>query len=168
MSEQAMILWGFGLLAASLLLFVIEVFIPSAGVITLTAAVTAIAAIVVFWRVSPVWGVTSLLLVLVLAPMALNFGFRLMPHTPVGKKMILSEDEETARKRLIEEQKQEQARQALIGAEGVALTPLRAVGTVEIDGTRLEALAEGGAIETGARVRITAIDSNQIRVRRIV
>lgn len=165
MTEQTLLLWGFALLGAALLLVFLEVFVPSGGIIGLTAGVTAIAGVVVFWRVSPAWGVTSMLLMLVLAPIALNFALRLMPHTPMGKRLILSEDAESLQRRTAKDQEQAAQEQALIGATGSALTSLRPIGTVEIDGTRLEALAEGGVIEAGSRVRVTSVQGNQIKVR---
>jgi membrane-bound ClpP family serine protease len=167
MMEQTLLLWGFALLGAALLLVFLEVFVPSGGIIGLTAGVTAIAGVVVFWRVSPGWGVTSMLLMLVLAPIALNFALRLMPHTPVGKRLILSETAESRQRRTAKDQEQAAQEQALVGATGSALTSLRPIGTVEIDGTRIEALAEGGVIEAGSRVRVTSVQGNQVRVRAV-
>lgn len=165
MMEQTLLLWGFALLGAALLLVFLEVFVPSGGIIGLTAGVTGIAGVVVFWRVSPGWGVTSMLLMLVLAPIALNFALRLMPHTPMGKRLILSETAESRQRRTAKDQEQAAQEQALVGATGSALTSLRPIGTVEIDGTRIEALAEGGVIEAGSRVRVTSVQGNQVRVR---
>jgi membrane-bound ClpP family serine protease len=166
--EQTLLLWGFALMAAALLLIVVEVFIPSGGVIGLTAGVTAIASVVIFWRVSAGWGLTSLLLMLVLVPIALNFAIKLMPNTPVGKRLILTHDQEEAARKAAEQTKQSESDRALVGAIGTALTSLRPVGTVEIEGTRLEALAEGGVIESGSRVRVTSVQGPQVKVRAIV
>ncbi len=168
MEHQTLLLWGFALLGSALLLLVLEAFVPSGGIIGMTAAVCAIAGIVVFWRVSAGWGVTSMLLMLVLAPIALNFAFRLMPHTPVGRRLILSESSESQRRRTAQEQAQVAQEQALVGSVGSALTSMRPIGTVEIDGTRLEALAEGGVIEAGSRVRVTSVEGNQVKVRVVV
>ena len=61
---------------------------------------------------------------------------------------------------------QEKARTAsLVGREGVALTALRPVGGVELDGKRLDALAETTFVAAGTRVRITQADGSQIKVR---
>lgn len=167
MEPNTLLIWGFALLGASLLLVVLEAFVPSGGIIGMTAAVSGIAGIVVFWRVSPGWGIIGMLLMVVLAPIALNFTFKLMPHTPVGKRLILSEDSESARRRSTQEQAQAAQEQALVGAIGTALTSMRPIGTVEIDGTRLEALAEGGVVEQGSRVRVTSVDGNQVKVRAV-
>jgi len=167
-NEQTLLLWGFGLLAAGLLLIFMEVFIPSGGVIGLAAGVCALAGVVSFWRVSTTWGVTSMLVVMVLVPTALNLALRIMPHTPLGRKLILSQTQEQTDQRAVDEQAELRQAQALVGAMGVALTPMHPVGHAEIDGTRLEVLAEGGAIEAGSRVRVTSVEGNQVKVRAVV
>ncbi|MDX2114910.1 MAG: NfeD family protein [Planctomycetota bacterium] len=165
MTEQTLLLWAFGLLFVALSLIFLEVFVPSGGLIGLTAGVAAIAAVVVFFRVSTGWGAIGLLLAFVLCPMAINFALRVMPHTPMGKHLILSESVENIEQRAAEEQRLTEQQQALVGATGVALTPLRPVGTAEIEGTKLEVLAEGGAVERGQRLRVTSVEGNVVRVR---
>jgi len=165
--ENTLILWGLALLAAALVLVIAEVFVPSGGLIGMTAAVLAIAGVVVFWRVSWVWGGASLAVVMILAPIAFNFALRVMPHTPMGRRLILA-DEIDPERQAVDDQRRAAQEQALIGATGVALTDLRPVGTVEIEGTRLEVLAEGGMIRAGSRVRVTASSGNQVKVRAIV
>lgn len=163
--NEALLLWGFGLLAAALLVFVIEVFLPTGGVLGITSAVLAIASVVAFWRVSEWWGVSSLLVVLILGPICFSFALRVMPHTPVGRRLILGDedtDDQAREQRTAELRDQEQS---LIGAEGVALTDLRPVGVAEIDGTRVEVRAESGMIESGMPVRVVEVQGNQVKVR---
>lgn len=163
--NQTMLYWGFGLLLAAMLLFVIECFVPSGGLIGITATVVAIAGIVTFWRVSWVWGVTSLGVMAVLIPVALNFALRIMPNTPMGRQLILTNDPEAAERRALAETRQLEHEQALIGSMGTALTDLRPVGQVDLDGTRLEVLAEGPPVSAGQRVRVTSVQGNQVKVR---
>lgn len=165
MIEQTMILWGFGLLLAALVLVAIEVFVPSGGVIGIVAFLTALAGVIAFWTVSWMWGLISLLLVLILAPLSVSFALRIMPSTPVGKHLILSSDVETSTEQALREQERREQEQALIGAQGVALTDLRPVGAANFEGTRVEVMAEGGPIDAGTPIRVTAVEGNQIRVR---
>jgi len=61
----------------------------------------------------------------------------------------------------------EQVRAMHVGAEGVALTDLRPVGKVRLDDAskhEFEATAEGPAIESGDRVRVTATRSGRLTV----
>lgn len=163
-----MLLVGLGLLAASLLLMVAELFIPSAGLLAIGAGAAAISGIVVLFQYDTMWGFIGIGLVLVGAPTALTLGLKVWPYTPVGKKMLLGEttEEEIEAKRLAELQAREQ-RRALVGAEGEVVTPLRPVGVVRIAGQRFDALAETGIIEAGQRVRVTAVQDDQLKVRAV-
>lgn len=51
------------------------------------------------------------------------------------------------------------------GREGIALTPLRPAGSVEIDGERLDVVTEGGFVPPGAKVTVVRVDSGRIIVR---
>lgn len=56
-------------------------------------------------------------------------------------------------------------RKHYLGRSGIALTPLRPSGVVEIDGTRLEVSTEGEFIAAGSRVRVVAMDRRRYFVR---
>ena len=45
-----------------------------------------------------------------------------------------------------------------LGKTGIALTPLRPTGIVEIDGERIEVVTEGEFIAAGSQVRVVAMD----------
>lgn len=160
--------WGLGLFAGAFFVLFLEVFIPSAGLLGLLAAGLAIAGVVCFWIVSPAWGASSLLALLVLAPLAIAFMFKIWPDTYVGRRIILSsggsdEDDPDA----AEATPAPAPLRALVGAEGAALSDLRPVGSVRINGERHEAQSEHGLIESGSRVRVTGVVDNRIRVREI-
>jgi len=52
-----------------------------------------------------------------------------------------------------------------LGREGIAVTPLRPVGIVEIDGERIEVATEGEYIAAGSRVKVVAMDRRRYFVR---
>jgi membrane-bound serine protease (ClpP class) len=56
---------------------------------------------------------------------------------------------------------------ALVGMEGEALTDLRPVGVARFEGKRMDVTAELGLIPRGARVRISEVEGNLIKVRPI-
>ncbi len=131
---ESLLVWGLGLLALALVLLVAEFFVPSAGALGLTAAVIAIAGVVCLFRYDTLWGVIGSLIVIVFGPLAVYFGLKLWPHTPLGRRVIgaPSEEEAAAARQRESDEKKKQA--ALVGKEGRVLTDLRPVGTVEIDG----------------------------------
>jgi membrane-bound serine protease (ClpP class) len=73
-------------------------------------------------------------------------------------------DEEVERDRLEALAAQKQLA-SLIGKQGLALTDLRPVGVIDLDGQRTDALAETTYIKAGSRVRIVQADGSQIKVR---
>lgn len=54
---------------------------------------------------------------------------------------------------------------ALVGRTGVARTALRPSGVVEIDGRRLDVVAEGAMIDAGTEVTVMSVDGLSITVR---
>jgi membrane-bound serine protease (ClpP class) len=164
---EPMLLWGLGLLGAALLLVVLEVFVPSAGLITLTAVVVAIAGVVCLWLHDTTWGVIGMLVVLVLGPLVGLGSVQLWRHTPMGRKMIGAPTEEEVERRFLEEQRERDERLALVGAEGEALTDLRPVGVVRIGERRMDALAQTFLIPAGSRVRVVQVEGSQVKVRQV-
>ena len=52
-----------------------------------------------------------------------------------------------------------------LGKEGVALTPLRPAGTIDIDGDRVDVVTEGDFLATGTKVKVIGLDGTRIVVR---
>ncbi|MFG0292136.1 MAG: NfeD family protein [Phycisphaerales bacterium JB065] len=162
------LIWAFVLLGVATLLFILEILIPTGGVVGLLALCAAIAAVVAFFNESVTWGLLSTLGLMLMVPLAIAFALKVFPNTPFGKKLILGEDEEDEEELAKMEElrrEEEQRRQALVGAHGVTTTPLRPVGSVKIDGVTIEASSEAGMLETGVEVRVTRVDGSTVKVR---
>lgn len=160
-----MLFWGLGLLAAALLLIIMEVFIPSGGLISLVAVGTALAGIVCLFRYNNTWGAVGILTMLVLGPAAFGFALRIWPSTPMGRKMLGEISPEEAEAQRLAAIKERERLLSLVGATGMVLTDLRPVGVVQIDGVRHDALSEAGFIPAGTRVKVTVVEHGQIKVR---
>ncbi len=161
------LLWGLGLLAASILLLVLEIFVPSAGVIAFIAAACGLAGVISLFVYDTAWGVAGLLTMLIAGPGTFFWGLSLWRHTPLGRKIIGETDEEAVLAQRRAEEEAKLAQQRMVGQEGVAATDLRPVGVVIIDGQRYDALSEMSLIATGTKVRVTVVEGNQIKVRAI-
>lgn len=163
-----MLFWGWGLLAAAMLLIIIEVFVPSGGLIAIVAGVVSIAGVVVLFRFDTTWGLIGILCVLFAGPTVFGFALKVWPNTPIGRKMLHGEvTEEQLAEREMRSKAERERWQSLLGAEGTAITDLRPVGRVELEGERYDALSEAGLIERGAPVRVTRVEGTQIKVRRL-
>lgn len=169
--NESYLLWGFILGGVALGLLMLELIVPSGGLLGLLCGLAVIASIVAFFRYDTGIGLAATITYVVLTPIALVFIFKLWLHSPIGRRMVLGGDEsvstdDEARRRAEEtrSRRQEQLQQ-LIGAEGVTETALRPVGFVKIGGQRVDAMAESGVIEAGTPVLVTDVYDNQIKVR---
>lgn len=163
-----MLAWGLGLIAVALVIVVIEAFVPSMGILTLTAITVAVAGVVCLFRKDTAWGVAGTLVVLVAGPTLLLYGLKLMPSTPIGRRLVLSNatgDEEDGDAPPPQEPGPDPALLALVGREGVVASDLRPIGSVKIDGRKYEARSEMGMLRAGAPVRVTAVEGGELRVR---
>ncbi len=164
---ETLLLAGIGLILLGGLLIVIEAFVPSGGVIGLAAAACAIAGVVVLYRHDAMWGTTGLLSVVVLGPMMFFWALKMLPSTPIGKRMLGDSGDEIAARRSVEDSVWRETRHALLDMEGTALTDLVPAGVVVIEGARHDAIARGGLIDKGSRVRVTRVDGMEIEVREV-
>ncbi len=165
MNDQVHLIWGAGLIAGALLLVFVEVFVPSGGLIALIAGAAAIAGIWQLFLYDTLWGVIGTMGVLVMTPVVVTFGLKMLPSTPIGRKMFFGEVPPDEERRLGEESRARESMHAMVGMEGEAVTDLRPVGVVRIEGERYDALAEGAFIDAGTRVKVTVIDGMQVKVR---
>ena len=61
--------------------------------------------------------------------------------------------------------RESEQRASYLGKTGVALSPLRPTGIVDIDGERIEVATEGDFIASGSRIRVVAMDRRRYFVR---
>lgn len=161
---ESLLFWGFGLLAIAVLLQIVEIFVPSLGVLTITALVVAIAGVVCLWSYSTAFGLIGVGLVLVGGPTIFFVGLHLMPHTPFGRMLVLGADDPS----------QDPQRPAaspldqLVGSEAIVATDLRPVGTVRIGNEKFDAFAESDMLRAGTKVKVVSVvDGTALRVRAI-
>lgn len=144
-----------------LILLIGKVFIPSGGFIGLLAIGLIIVGVGLAFSSSTSLGLIVLAALVVLLPATLMLAIHLWPRTPMAKWIFLKPPESID----VESEDQGPRLSHLIGQFGRALTPLRPSGVVDFDGRRLDGLAEGGMIPTGALVRAVQIRGGQIVVR---
>lgn len=167
MNDDTYLIWGLVLLGVGVLLLVVEVFVPSAGLIAMAAAVCSIAGIISLFNYETIWGFIGILTMVVLGPAAFAFALKVWPSTSLGRKMMGEKSAEEVEADRLAADEERQRWQALLGAEGVALTDLRPVGIVRIEDQRYDALAETTMITRGQRVKVTVVDGTQVKVRAI-
>ena len=158
------VMWAILLLGLAVVLFFLEVFIPSGGILGFSAAVSMIVGIVLFFKVDTTLGLISAIIALASVPFLFAFALKLWPNTPIAKLLMLESSSPTGR---AEGDPASSARSPfeLVGKRGKALTDLRPVGICLINGQRMDCLAETGVIKSGSTVRVVSVKDMQVKVR---
>ncbi|MBC02387.1 MAG: hypothetical protein CMJ34_03650 [Phycisphaerae bacterium] len=166
---------GLGLGFLALMLFAVEIFIPTAGMVGILCGICAIASIVAFFQHSSSAGGFAILVYLVATPFLLVYGVKLWSHSPIGRRLILGGTDTVDGRGLDDQEVEDRVEamaassrrndDAMIGRMATTATPLRPVGIIRFEGRRLDALSEAGIIEEGVEVEIVAVVDNQIKVR---
>jgi membrane-bound serine protease (ClpP class) len=152
-----------GLAAAGVLAIILEVFVPSAGIIGIAGLGSIIASIVIaYQRLGNLIGSIYLAVVLVLVPVFIVLYFRFFPRSPVGRWLI-SHDRQEPEKGYSSFTPEKYA--DLVGKEGTSLTILRPAGMVRIDGQKYSAVTGGEFIEKDKPIKVVKVEGSRVVVR---
>lgn len=150
--------WAIVLLVLGCGLLALEVFIPSAGLLSFFAFVALVASMIVAFNRSTTTGLSFMAIAVLAVPLAIGLAFKLWPRTPMGKAILgeLLTEEET---------RPDDPRRGLVGRVGVARSLMLPSGAVEIDGRLIDAVSQGLAIDPGQTVVVVEVRGNRVMVR---
>ena len=149
------------LLAAGLLLLLMEVFIPSYGLLSVGALGCLSAGLFLAFRINLAFGIFCLAVVLVLLPIEIVIGVKLFPHTWIGHRIVIAARDKTERT----ERSSDEALFALEGKDGTTVTACRPSGVADIGGQRVDVVAEGTMIDANRPVKVVRVEGNRVVVR---
>ncbi len=149
------------LFVACALLLVAEVFVPSAGMLSLCALGCLTGGLILCFGISPIVGWTGIILSGVIIPVVLYISYRLFPKTRFGRAVTLNppdsaQGDAVPDKALLD---------VLVGEVGCTQTPLHPVGICDFSGRRLECVAETGYVDRGIIVEVICVQGTQPTVR---
>ena len=152
------IYWSVALLVLGILLLILELFVPSGGVLGLLAGASVVASIVVAFSAGPIQGMVMMLVALIMLPLVVTGALKVWPHTPIGKRMLVQSPraEDVV---LVNEEFQR-----LIGKRGVAATKMLPSGSVRVDNKSYDAVSTGMPIDEGEGVQVIRVSGNHIVV----
>jgi membrane-bound ClpP family serine protease len=155
------LIWAALLLALGLTLAIIELFVPSAGLLGLLAFGSLIGAIGLAFHRGPWAGVSFLAITVICLPIGLAVAMRWWPYTPVGKKLLLDAPQQDS---VLPDTEARRQMKQLIGKIGEAQSLMTPNGAVRIDGRTIDALSAGTVIEPGQHVRVIEVRGNRVLV----
>jgi len=157
------VVWVVLLLALGLSVMVLEVFVPSGGVLGFVSIMAIIAAVTTaFLEVGALAGLTVLAVVVVTVPVLLGLAFRWFPETALGRRVLPPPPEGTEVVPRAEERKR---RRDLVGSVGQVVSDLLPWGTVAVAGEEVEALSDAGPLVPGTTVQVVGVQGLAVVVR---
>jgi membrane-bound serine protease (ClpP class) len=149
------------LLIAAAVLLLLEVLTPSLGLLGLAAVAAMGGAIYFAFTINEYLGLAILAGCLLGTPAYLYFAVRLLPNTPLGKRLFLKAAPDATNDATPEAGELHE----LVGREGTAATTLRPSGEVTVDGRRYDARAEFGMIAIGEAIKVVRAGGTDVVVR---
>lgn len=146
------------LLVIGLVLILAEILVPSLGLLSVIAIASLAGSVVTAFLQSVTTGVWFVIACAALIPGTLVLGMKLLPRSPLGKKMIsggLS----------FESTRATDARDlSLLGQRGTVEAVLRPAGMARIAGRRVDVVSRGERIEVGTAVEVVEVRGNRVVV----
>ncbi|MCH2181056.1 MAG: hypothetical protein MK108_03540 [Mariniblastus sp.] len=154
--------WSIVLVVIGMFVLLLELFVPSAGMLGIAAIVLLLVGIIVGFTSSFGLGVTLMACTLLAVLLLFAVMVKVWPHTPIGRRILItpvdSPDDVLPHSEYLDEIHQS------IGKLGRAQTKMLPSGIVLIDGKKFDALSDGLPIEQGQAIKVVAIKGNRILV----
>ena len=153
------------LLIIGLILVLLEVLLPSGGMISVLASVAIIAAAVLGFQHSAAGGAVILVVTFVCIPVLVAFGLKVFPQTAVGRRMLLIPTKSQAEAGVdAPAGVSDIDYSSLVGKAGNTVTPLRPSGIAEINGQRYSVVASGEMIDKDVEIVVLRVEGNSVVV----
>jgi len=134
-----------------------EIFIPSLGILTFIAlGIMGYSLFIVFSSISTTAGVIFTGLDIILVPVMILLGIKMLARSPLALKRELSKQDGVV--------SQKEKLEAYLEMKGKAVTDLRPAGIAKLDEKRMDVVTDGDYINAGTDIVVTGVAGNRIVV----
>lgn len=154
--------WAILLLVFGVGLLVLEMFVPSGGVIGFISLAAVVTSIIMAFRYSEYTGIGFMATTILGAPFLIALLFRWWPSTPLGRRILLNVPNGDD---VLPDGDLRKQMKALVGKIGTAKSMMLPGGPVVVDGHVYDAVSEGTAIQAGHAVQVVEVRGTRIVVR---
>jgi membrane-bound ClpP family serine protease len=154
--------WAVLLLLFGLGLIVLEMFVPSGGVIGFISIASVVTSIIMAFRYSQYTGLGFMAAAVLGTPLLVALMFKWWPNTPLGRRILLNVPNGDD---VLPDADLRKQMKTLIGKVGAAKTMMLPGGPVVVEGHAYDAVSEGMAIQAGDAVQVVEVRGLRIVVR---
>lgn len=155
-------LWAILLLILGLILLVMEVFFPSAGILAFLASASLVGAIILGFLQGTGVGLSILFITPLGIIVFLVLAFKYWPKTVMGQKMMLNARPSND---VLPDDPEKEFLKSLVGRVGKTKCKMLPSGVISIDGRKVDAVSEGMPIELNEEVRVIQVKGKRVVVR---
>jgi membrane-bound ClpP family serine protease len=157
------VVWVAALFLVGIGVMILEVFVPSGGVLAFVSLAAIIAAIATaFLELGPGAGTAMIALSVAVVPAIIGLAFRWFPETPLGRRVLPPPPQPDD---VVPDTPRRQRARDLIGQAGRTTIDLLPWGTVVIGTETVDGVSEGGPIDAGMEVVVVAAQGAAVVVR---
>lgn len=131
------------LLIIGVALIVLDLFVPSAGALSILGVLSILGAIGFTFTINKWIGLVSLAAAILIAPVAIKIGIEFWQRTPIGRRVTLLATTPTPEHEPVR-----------VGDMGRAVSELRPMGEIEIGMITVQAKSGGDIIRPGTQVQV--------------
>ena len=147
------------LIIAFFFLFLEIAVIPGFGICGIGGIIfLLIGLILAFWKLSTNWAIAVTVAAIIGVFALIYFMFFGLPHTKLGKKLILDQSVNPEENSAVENTSR------YLGAEGVAISNLRPSGIAKIADDRVDVITEGDFLEKGTKIKVVKATAGRVIV----
>ncbi|HVX15412.1 MAG TPA: NfeD family protein [Pirellulales bacterium] len=154
--------WAVLLMLLGVSLAVLEIFVPSGGVIGFLSITSVLCAIALAFYRGPWYGLSFLGTAVVALPIVMITALHYWPETAMGRRLLLEVPKSDD---VLPEDDQRRVLKSLVGRVGQSKSLMLPSGAVSIDGHHVDAVSEGMAIEKGQWVQVIEVRGTRVVVR---
>lgn len=149
-----------GLQVLGIIIVLAEFILPSGGILTISAClVFAYSLYSVFTSISPEVGYIFVAFDVLLTPILILAGIKMIAKSPVTLNKALSKNEGVT--------SQSSEYQELIGKTGIVTNSLRPAGKARINNKHFDVVSDGDYIERDTKVIVSLVNGNRIVVKKL-
>lgn len=149
------------LFLACAVLIIAEVLLPSGGILSIASLICLVSGIVILFKHSTATGIVGVVVALIMIPAVIIVTYRILPKTKLGQSVFLRPPDRHKGDAIPDTD----ALADILGKTGNVISPLRPVGMVDFQGSRLECVAETGYVENDKVVKVIKVEGTQLTVR---
>jgi membrane-bound ClpP family serine protease len=148
-------------LCFAILFFVLELLVPSAGILTVLAVTCTMGWIIAAFAAGGIWGgVAAIVLTGIAGPLLFVAITRWWPATPLGRAVLIGDSGRAHQQSASEID----PRGALVGRHGRTRTAMLPCGAIEIDGQVFDAITPGMPLDADTPITVVALQGNSLIV----